>query len=144
MTMECVACGASPPGSGRECRACGCYQVGERQCFDCDHRYTGPIRCPACGVGMGEPLDAATGWRGDWRQFAGRVEKRMARGAEEYGGNSYNEDPAVLVAEVRQELLDVAGWASILDARLEAIGAKLARVEVSQRQVARCHEDGGQ
>ncbi len=110
MISQCIVCGAVPPGSRGECKAC---QV------------------------------RATGWRGDWLDFAGRVEARMAQGAEEYGGNSYGQDPAALVDEVRQELLDVAGWASILDARLAAIGAKLARVEVSQSQPARCHEDRG-
>ena len=99
MISECVACGASPPGSGATCKAC-----------------------------QARP----TGWRGDWLGFAARVETRMARGAQEYNGDSYNEDPAALVAEVRQELLDVAGWASILDARLAKIGDKLARIEVSQ------------
>ena len=30
-----------------------------RSCLECDHRYTGPCCCPACGEPAGEPVDDA-------------------------------------------------------------------------------------
>ena len=30
--------------------------VAKRICFECDHRYTGHLSCPACGKASGEPI----------------------------------------------------------------------------------------
>ena len=30
--------------------------IAKRICFECDHRYTGHLHCPACGQPSGEPV----------------------------------------------------------------------------------------
>lgn len=30
--------------------------VADRVCFECDHRYTGHLECPACAEPAGEPI----------------------------------------------------------------------------------------
>lgn len=49
--------------------------------------------------------------------FLGAVERRMERAEQTFGDRSYSRDPLDLLREVKEELEDVAGWASILWAR---------------------------
>lgn len=60
---------------------------------------------------MSDPLD-------DFPAFAAQVRTRLEAGRAEYGDRSFDADPARLVDEVEQELLDVVGWAFILYRRL--------------------------
>lgn len=46
--------------------------------------------------------------------FAATVTARMLVGREEYGDGSFLRPPAELVGELREEALDVVGWAYIL------------------------------
>lgn len=63
---------------------------------------------------MNDPLDR-------WPEFAEIIRKRLELGQQAYGDRSFSRDPAELVAEVQQELLDVCGWAYVLWIRLEAV-----------------------
>lgn len=58
-------------------------------------------------------------------RFASDVRSRLEAGARAYGDKSFSAEPAVLLEEIRQELLDVCGWAFVLATRLEAIAAAL-------------------
>ncbi len=57
--------------------------------------------------------------------FVRTVEDRLTQGHADYGDRSYSATPADLIREIREELADVAGWASILDERLAKIAAVL-------------------
>jgi hypothetical protein len=64
--------------------------------------------------------------------YLGAVERRMERAAQTFGERSYSRDPLELVREVKEELEDVAGWASILWARLDDIERVLeAQLKIS-------------
>ena len=54
-----------------------------------------------------------------WPAFAARVQQRLCAGAKEYGDGSLSRSLPWLIEEIRQELRDVAGWAAIMDYRLE-------------------------
>ncbi len=56
-----------------------------------------------------------------WPEFVAAVEARLAVGAREYGDRSFSRSPVKLIGEIRQELRDVAGWAFVLDCRLQRI-----------------------
>ncbi|HEX9621809.1 MAG TPA: hypothetical protein VF989_16805 [Polyangiaceae bacterium] len=51
---------------------------------------------------------------------------RLEQGAREYGDRSFAAEPAVLVAELQAEALDLAGWGFVLFRRLERMRAALA------------------
>ncbi len=53
--------------------------------------------------------------------FIERVQKRMDKGAQEYGDRSFARAPEELVQELQEEVEDIAGWGYILWNRLENI-----------------------
>jgi len=53
--------------------------------------------------------------------FLVEVSRRMERAELTFGDKSYSRDPLELIREVKEELEDVAGWASILWARIDDI-----------------------
>jgi hypothetical protein len=55
--------------------------------------------------------------RAETLRFLDMVRARLDAGAEEYGDQSFARPCDALLAELEEELLDVAGWASILFAR---------------------------
>jgi len=46
------------------------------------------------------------------------IEKRLDAGAREYGDKSFSRDPAALLSEIEEELMDVAGWSYVLHRRV--------------------------
>lgn len=66
----------------------------------------------------GDPLEA-------WPAFVASVRARLELGRSTYGDESFGRDPAALLSEVAEELLDVAGWSFILWARVQVLAAKL-------------------
>jgi hypothetical protein len=54
-------------------------------------------------------------------QFWLQLRARLEAGARSYGEASYRREPAELVDEIEQELLDVCGWAFILWCRLRRL-----------------------
>lgn len=53
--------------------------------------------------------------------YARAVRKRLEAGRESYRDESFRKSPAELLAEVSEELLDVAGWAYVAWCRVQAI-----------------------
>jgi len=54
-----------------------------------------------------------------FREFCAGVARRLARGAIEYGGDSYLDDD--VLRQVEEELMDVAGWASLQWAKVRRL-----------------------
>ncbi len=61
---------------------------------------------------MSDPLNA-------WPAFASRVRERLEAGREAYGDRSFHAEPDVLLGELQQEALDLAGWGFVLFERIE-------------------------
>lgn len=61
---------------------------------------------------MGDPLDT-------FPAFVERVQARLEQGRAQYGDRSFDAEPAVLLAELQAEALDLAGWGFVLWHRLE-------------------------
>jgi hypothetical protein len=51
------------------------------------------------------------------------VSQRLEQGRHVYADRSFHREPDVLVDEIAEELLDVAGWAFILWVRLDRMRA---------------------
>lgn len=62
----------------------------------------------------------------EWEAFAAALRARLEAGAVAYGDHSFARDPSSLLAELRQEALDLAGWGYVLFVRLSRLEA-LAR-----------------
>ena len=62
-------------------------------------------------------------------EFTARVEERLVNGKPVYGDSSFERSPMSLVEEIRQEVLDQAGWAFILYERLGRLEKRLAGVQ---------------
>ena len=63
--------------------------------------------------------------------FTRAVRSRLDAGREAYGDRSFSADPSVLVAELLQEALDLAGWGFVLFRRLESMRAALSGIASS-------------
>ena len=63
----------------------------------------------------------ANGTRPTFEAFTALVEARLEAGAREYGDRSFSRDPAELLREIDEELLDVCGWAYVLHCRIAAM-----------------------
>ena len=58
--------------------------------------------------------------------FAAAVTARLEKGREAYGDQSFSRPPGELVGEIKEELVDVCGWAFILWSRLHDLEQRLA------------------
>jgi len=67
------------------------------------------------------PLGPMPLWEQHWPSFATALCEKLARGHGEYGDKSFERDPAELLGEIREELLDVCGWAYIMLVKLKAL-----------------------
>ncbi len=54
--------------------------------------------------------------------FVERLRARLMKGMVAYENKSFSKSPEVLLEELKQEALDLAGWGFILFCRLEAMG----------------------
>jgi hypothetical protein len=85
-------------------------------------------------AGGGSPTTRAAGVEPDadpltaWPAFAEAVRARLEAGRAAYGDRSFSREPAELLGELEQEVLDLAGWGFVLFQRLEAMRAALAEV----------------
>lgn len=59
-------------------------------------------------------------------EFSARIRERLENGKRVYGDSSFERPPVRLLEEIRQEVLDVAGWAFILYERLAELELVLA------------------
>jgi len=61
--------------------------------------------------------------------FAAEVRKRLDAGRVAYGDRSFAADPAELVRQIEEELLDVCGWSFVLVVRLRRLRAAAEQLE---------------
>lgn len=54
-----------------------------------------------------------------WTKYFEELEKRIERGAIEYGDKSFDKSTEKLLGEIQEEILDIAGWSYILWEKLE-------------------------
>ena len=64
-------------------------------------------------------------WERDYDRFMGGVRVRLRQGEQEYQDRSFSADPADLLSEIEQELLDVCGWSFLLWTRLQKVRAAM-------------------
>jgi len=65
------------------------------------------------------------GFKDDWLAFMSKIVVRLDKGEAEYEGRSFSKSPDVLLDEIEEELLDVAGWSFIMWKRIKEIRAAL-------------------
>jgi len=65
-------------------------------------------------------------------EFFEEIRSRMKMGHEEYGDRSFSKEPAELIRELEEEILDICGWAFILRARMRRIKAACAELQRSE------------
>jgi len=63
----------------------------------------------------------------DWPAFAAAVRERLEAGRAEYGDASFDAEPAELVREINEELMDVCAWSYILHARMARLTQDFGR-----------------
>ena len=62
-------------------------------------------------------------------RFMATVARRMKKAGAEYGDRSWSSSPVHLIAEVKQEVEDIAGWSFILWHRLDEVERRLSEEE---------------
>ena len=62
-----------------------------------------------------------------WIDFGAAMRQRLEQGRKTYGDRSFQRPPAELLAEIQEELLDIAGWGFIAWTRLEELKNSLQR-----------------
>lgn len=55
-----------------------------------------------------------------WDKFRDQMQAKLELGEKCYGDASFSKTPEVLILELQQECLDLAGWGFILHSRLQA------------------------
>ena len=58
-------------------------------------------------------------------KFIKELDKKLLKGYKEYGDNSFNLSPKRLLAEIKEETLDICGWGLILWVRLSELEKQL-------------------
>lgn len=66
-------------------------------------------------------------------RFSAEALSRLQKGRQSYGDRSFSHDPRVLIRELQDEALDLAGWGFILWSRLEAMTDALDALEEGTR-----------
>ena len=73
----------------------------------------------ANGAAKPDPLDGLPA-------FQAAVRARLERGRVTYRDESFHRDPAVILGELAQEALDLAGWGYVLWRRVQTLAAESA------------------
>jgi len=68
-------------------------------------------------------------WKTEFPKFIQRLEKRLRQGHREYGDKSYERPMFSLLAEIEEEILDQANWASIAWTRLHSLRERTRLLE---------------
>ena len=69
---------------------------------------------------------------GSFLKFADKVLHRLQEGQREYGSKSFSMEPNVLLTEIEEELLDVCGWAYILQVRMDKVRKAMAALDADE------------
>lgn len=67
----------------------------------------------------------------EFKAFMREILVRMEAGHQEYGDKSFLKPPLALVEEIKEEVLDVCGWAFILYRRVSKLAEKAAELDAS-------------
>ena len=63
-------------------------------------------------------------WKDRWLEFELAMTLRLQKGHQNYGDKSFSRDPAELLREIQEELLDISGWGYIVWCRMnDMLGA---------------------
>lgn len=62
-------------------------------------------------------------------RFQRDVATRMRKGQEEYGDRSFRSSPLALIEELKEEVLDIAGWGYVLWKRLDDFERRCAELD---------------
>lgn len=76
-------------------------------------------------IAKGSPDDERMLRKLRWQHFLRLLEERFAKGAEEYGDQSYRKCYGELIDELEQEVVDICGWAFFVFNRLHEMAEKL-------------------
>lgn len=66
---------------------------------------------------------------GEWQAFMAELRARLDAGAAAYGDKSFSRPARELLAELRQEALDLAGWGFVLFVKLRQLERAAVRVD---------------
>ena len=69
--------------------------------------------------------------------YFAQVKGRMEKGAREYGETSFSKSPSRLAIEIREEVEDISGWASIVWARVIQLAQKARLLEAEIAELER-------
>ena len=69
----------------------------------------------------------------DYELFVNATYQRLRKGAEEYGNESFSASPLELITELKEEVLDIAGWGYILWQRLDRMEREFSRRALEER-----------
>ncbi len=75
-----------------------------------------------------------------WQPFRDRLLRRLKRGYEAYGDESFDKPLPVLVDEIQQELEDICGWGLITWAKLQHLKARALVIEEKIAAAERAHD----
>ncbi len=89
----------------------------------------GTIHLPPMSTKKGIQTDVSSRLRRvtDFMNYCDAVQARLEKGAITYGDRSFSETPALLLDELQQESLDLAGWGFILWEKIEAMKEALRK-----------------
>ncbi len=68
-----------------------------------------------------------------FQRFVDAVAERLEQASVIYGDRSFSRDPAKLLREIEEELLDVCGWSFILWCRIRRLRERMKRGTDRQR-----------
>jgi len=66
--------------------------------------------------------------------FIAELRARLEAGAREYGDRSFERDPADLLGEIEQELLDVCGWSAVMFERIRRLRARVEAADGAPKE----------
>lgn len=87
------------------------------------------------------PLDNGH-WREVWPSFESALRKKLNAGFREYGDDSFDRDPIDLVAELKAEAIDIAGWGLVVFSVIERFEARVMELEREIARLQRVVRDG--
>lgn len=67
-------------------------------------------------------------------EFCSELERRLRRGADEYGDASFLRPCDALIGEIQEELLDICGWSFVAWCRLRRVREAIERADLDGHQ----------
>jgi len=67
----------------------------------------------------------------EFKAFMQEIHSRMEAGHREYGDKSFLRPPLALVEEIKEEVLDICGWAFILYRRVSKLAEKAGELDAT-------------